>query len=540
MLSNCLLVHNGNSSLKNRIDKKIEFVFENKKNSDLDKYITESIIPKIHTESFEVLIIKDILSSNPIDYYGIVLLMHIRLSLSIEQKKFIPIIIESNIPADLMNRINVLSNVLFTTNTYLSSADSIEQVLTKIRTSETKLCEENFKELFLDKVSIRIPKDYLSKHSISNEWSIYKWASLLKIQDGSISKIMVNIQSILYFKYLRNRFELYETLPQEDIVFSTNGNAKVLYIDDECHKGWDVIFNKLFNALDYCAIGEDFKDKDSNQIIDIAMAKVDSFKPEVIILDLRLCDSDFDEKMPKELTGSIILKKIKEYNRGIQCIMFTATSRSIYLNYLNQLGIVGYIKKESPEDNLISTTDNITNLNTLTNTAIKNKYLIEVYSLIAQMNSKLNTTLTELNHEEIQILKVNIDFIFSVLNSDANNKLNYAMLTIFKCLEAIKDALTDITTSKVYIKNNGVRNATHSTLNHGQNGYKATRNRLHIILKDKFGFTTTSDEYKEVDYIVNTRNQYIHPNAPDEYTNTIEGGILIWVKILKVFVDGIN
>lgn len=540
MFSNCLLIHNDNSSLKNRINKKIEFIFENKKNSDLDKYITDSIIPKIHSESFDVLIIKDILSLNPIDYYGIVLLMHIRLSLNIENKKFIPIIIESNIPADLINRINVLANILFTTSTYLSSADNIEQVLSKISKSEITLCKENFKELFLDKVSIRIPKDYLSKHSISNEWSIFKWASLLKLQDTSILQIMVNIQSSLYFKYLRNKFELYENLSQNDVEFTTNGSAKVLYIDDECHKGWNLIFNKLFYDLDYYAIGEDFKDKDSNQIIDIAMTKVDTFKPEVVILDLRLSDSDFDDQPPEKLTGSIILKKIKEYNPGIQCIMFTATSRSIYLNYLNQLGIVGYIKKESPEDNLISTSDNIANLNTLINKAIKNKYLIEVYNLITLMNSKLNTPLSDLNQEEIKILKVNIDFIFSVLNSNAKDKLNYAMLTIFKCLEAIKDALTDTTKTRVYIKNNGVRSATHSTLNHGQNGYTATRNRLHIILRDKFGLATTSNEYKEVDYIVDVRNPYIHPSTPNEYTNTIENGILIWIKLLKVFIDGIN
>ena len=105
------------------------------------------------------------------------------------------------------------------------------------------------------------------------------------------------------------------------------------------------------------------------------------------------------------------------------------------------------------------------------------------------MNYKLNTTLLDINQEDIEILKVNIDFIFSVLSSDANNKLNYAMISIFKCLETIKDALTEIRNKKVYLKDNGNRRTMHSTLNYGIDGYQGTRNRLHIILKDKFGCT---------------------------------------------------
>ncbi len=540
MLSNCLLIHNNNSIYKNIIDNKIEFTYENKESEDLDHYITNTIIPLINDESFDTIIIKDILSDYPIDYYSLILSMHIRMSTSLQNKRFLPIIIESDLPLNIHLKLHPFSSIFSTPSTYLlSNKDKLEDKLQEI-SENTKLEEINFKELFLDKISIKLPKDYLTSHSISNEWSIYKWSSITKISKELIQDVIQKTESMLYFKYLKNKFEIEKESQDNEIIFNITGNVKVLYIDDECHKGWDSIFKKLFENITYEAIGHDFKSKTQEEILLTTQTKIKSFKPDIVILDLRLTDSDFEDIHPEDLTGSKILLANKTFNQGIQHIMFTATSRSIYLNYLNTQGIVGYIKKESPSDKIISTIDNISNFNVLINKAIKNKYLIEVYNLKTEMNYKLNTTLLDINQEDIEILKVNIDFIFSVLSSDANNKLNYAMISIFKCLETIKDALTEIRNKKVYLKDNGNRRTMHSTLNYGIDGYQGTRNRLHIILKDKFGFTETSDEYKEVDYIVDVRNPYIHPKTPAEYTNTIESGIIIWIKLLKVFIDKIQ
>lgn len=541
MHDDCLLIHNDNSMLKDNFSNQVYFNLENRENPNLDKYITNFILPKIKDKNLKCIIIREKLSLNGLDFYGLILLLHIRLSLDLNDDRFLPIVVESNLPIDLICRISSLFHVLFTESVYFYTSEEIKEKIEKLKNIPSKLSRDNFKELFINKISIEMPRDYLSKHSIANEWSIFKWAHILNINDVAINRIIDEMNSILYFKYLRNKFYQSDIEPNPDLLFKNNNKARILYIDDESKKGWNQIFNEMFAGMIYESIGDDFKEKDSRTIIDTSIEKIKNFKPDIVLLDLRLSDSDFEEKNIEELTGSIILKEIKDYNPGIQCIMFTATSRSIYLDYLNKKGILGFIKKESPEDSIISTEDNIKSLNNILKVGIKNKYLVEVYNLLKEMKNKLGTSLLDLNSDEIEILKINIDFLFSVLNSNANNRVNYAMLTIFKCFECLKDALTDVVSQKVYRKELGVRLSTHSILNIGMgNSYTATRNRLHIILIEKLGFPASSEEYKEIDYIVDVRNPYIHPKSPSEFTDTIESGILLWVKLLKKFIDGLN
>lgn len=535
MLSNCLLIHNNNSKLKNKISNKIEFTYNNEDGIDLDYYITNTILPKINKETFDIIIINANLSQNSIDCYGLILLMHIRMSISLQGKRFVPILVESYLPLDVFLKLHPFSNVFSTSGTYLFLGDNIEAKLSEIN-GHIKLTDANFKELFLEKVNIKLPKDYLSEHSISNEWSIFKWSSIIKIKDESIEKIIQNTESMLYFKYLKNKFELEKTVLDEDFSFEITDNAKVLYIDDECHKGWHNIFEHLFTNLEYESIGSDFKNKTPEEILKIAKEKIESFQPVIVILDLRLSDSDFEDICPENLTGAKILSEIKSYNPGIQCIMFTATSRSIYLNYLNKQGIVGYIKKEAPSDKIISTFDNINNLKELMEISIKNKYLVGIYSEINEMKVKLSGQLTEIDNLLKQELSIHVSFIFDILNSQKENKLNYALLTIVKCLEIIKDSLTHERGNDVYLNHQSIPSSTQCP----HTSKTSTKNKLFIILVDKLNYQTISSEALEVIRIVDTRNNYIHPNSPGSYINPTEQDIINWVKLLKVFINGIN
>lgn len=330
MHEDCLLIHNDNSLLLDDFSNKIHFNLKNKENPNLDKYITDSILPKIKGEDLKCIVIREKLSSNGLDFYGLILALHIRLSLDLENNRFLPIIIESSLPIDLICRLSPLAHVLFTESIYFYTPEKIKERIEEVKSTAVKLSIDNFTELFIDKISIEMPRDYLSKHSIANEWSIFKWAYILGIEDETINEIVENMDSILYFKYLKNKFYQCDVDVNTDLLFKSSNNAKILYIDDECKKGWDQIFNKMFTQMNYISIGSDFKEKDADSIINTSMDKIETFKPEIILLDLRLSDSDFEEKNIDELTGAIILKKIKEYNPGIQCIMFTATS-SIYI-----------------------------------------------------------------------------------------------------------------------------------------------------------------------------------------------------------------
>lgn len=50
MHEDCLLIHNDNSLLLDDFSNKIHFNLKNKENPNLDKYITDSILPKIKGE----------------------------------------------------------------------------------------------------------------------------------------------------------------------------------------------------------------------------------------------------------------------------------------------------------------------------------------------------------------------------------------------------------------------------------------------------------------------------------------------------------
>ena len=70
-----------------------------------------------------------------------------------------------------------------------------------------------------------------------------------------------------------------------------------------------------------------------------------------MILDLRLHKEDFNNKPIDEITGFKILEKIKNHNKGIQVIIFSATNKIWNLQALQNAGADGFIIKESPNNN---------------------------------------------------------------------------------------------------------------------------------------------------------------------------------------------
>ena len=199
-------------------------------------------------------------------------------------------------------------------------------------------CKEIVKTISIDR-----PASYQSSHSVTNEWSIYRWSKQLGIDNIAIDN---EIDELLYFNYLKTIFHETDIKNTNNFVFSTKG--KVLLIDDEVGKGWGKFFDCFCKELTFSSIGEDFKKATSQQkIIDIAAEKVEGFDPDVVILDLRLMDNDFEDAiLPEQLTGAMIFNKIKEINRGIQVIIFSASNKIWNYYHIDHDGI---ILKESPE-----------------------------------------------------------------------------------------------------------------------------------------------------------------------------------------------
>ncbi len=297
-------------------------------------------------------------------------------------------------------------------------------------TIDWDICKEKIKE-----INIRPPASYKTHHSITNEWSVYRWSKCLGIDDIPVSK---DIDDFLYFNYLKAIYPYPEIDKQQ---FDISGEGRVLLIDDECKKGWHVFFKTLFSSnskIQFDSIGADFKNQKPKQIIDSAIKKISDFKPTVIILDLRLDDTDFEVTDPKELIGAQILKCVKnDINKGIQVILFSASNK--VWNYL-PLASDGVMVKESPETD-ISNGATVTSLSdfseTITNCLKKGHWLTGVYEKMKRIESLINSSGVFGDNED-EVLS-NISVAFELLGKNdyelIPKYLAYSYLQLYIILE---------------------------------------------------------------------------------------------------------
>lgn len=433
-----LLIHRDNTPLKNKV--KILEKFDTETfdfgNSDLDTYISQKIIRKIAEKEFNILFIKDNLSDNYLELYGITLAYHIRLSAELGDKRFVPIVIISDVDGYILNKLTLMANILFTKNTFvarneISSYDYFEKVFEQIQPFS------DFKKEFLDLIRIDQPQDYLDHHGISNEWSIYRWAEFLNVNTHATKANKAKVENMLYFKYLKALHNKVETEDKKKIEKPTK-KGKVLLIDDEWSKGWgDILQSALhFEGLDFSVFEYNFEDKKQWQSNPQIKNKIEKSNPDVIILDLRLLESDHKNKDIENYTGIKILKAIHEINAGIQVIMLTATSKSTILEKLYEQKILGYIKKEHPEDFSIDTVENINKFVNLVDKGLEKKYLKEVFKVEQELLSLPLLNISDGNKKLLE-LKNTISKIFAILDSNIPKPFVFAMLNIFKCLEII-------------------------------------------------------------------------------------------------------
>lgn len=508
MFSDGLLIHYNNSSLKPYFNKLIPFILKDSNNPNIDKYINNDLIPKIFENNFKYLVIKDSLSINYLDFYGLILAYHIRLSLD-EKQKFIPIIIESDINLDLINRLTPLASILFTPNIFflkrnINQINVLNNIINNLEYS--KLNSDNFQKKFLNRIDIQAPKDYLTQHSISNEWGIYKWSKFLKLtEDVEISKINNNISSLLYFKYLKNKFEL-NFEEDKNLKFKINKKSKIVYIDDEWEKGWHQIFNCLFtkneNEINYKCVDIIYKDKNSEEVkksvLDYINNESTSELPDLVILDLRLCDDDFNKNTKiEDLTGSKLLIAIKNINPGIQCILFTASENSLIIDEISKNGIIGYVKKEHPSNKFLSTKDNIIKMNMLINKAIEKKDL--KYIWIKKNSIITNTPDFKLKDE----IKKMVESVYNILDSEIPNSSHYSVLAIYKCLEILKDYYIREESGKLIFNDDPENYEIDLIENNGSSGeYK--NEKYDISLYKELGYEVEK-KYKRIYYSTENR-----------------------------------
>ena len=437
-----LLIHHDNICTFELFDEIEKF----NANEDIDKYISEKII-ELKQKDFEIFFIKDNLSSNYLELLGLRVAYHIRLSLELGDKRFAPIVIVSDFSIEQLCKFDEMANILFTSNVYLCK--NTKEDIEKFQQLELhNLTLEEYNQDFLSKIKVNPPKDYLSHHSIANEWAIYRWAEFLKVETDVIKSNKAKIDNMLYFKYLKAK---YATAEQESAkIVKPTKKGKVLLIDDEWNKGWSDILNAALSndGLEFKTFEYEYKDKSEYNLL-IAQLQHKELKTliaqaDVIILDLRLLQSDHENEDIEDYAGIKILQRIHEINAGIQVIMLTATSKSTVLEKLYEKKILGYIKKEHPDDNSINTIENINKLVGLVDRGLERKFLKSIYLTSINILSILDNDIFE--KYEIPFEKyepywkkiiVETEAIFDILDSDRNNKFLYAIVSIAVSVESI-------------------------------------------------------------------------------------------------------
>ena len=432
-------------------DNSLEFITDD----DIDTYITSNIIKELSKKDYDTIFIKDNLSSNYLELYGLRVAYHIRLSAELKDKRFTPIVIISDFDEATLNRFSKEAKILFTEGVYLCK--NTKEDIEKFKSLELKSVSNYDK--FLTDIEVSPPKDTSGIHAIANKWSIYRWAGLLKIENSNaIDKNKEEIENQLYFKYLKalNQIQTNQTKK----ITKPSKKGKVLLIDDEWDKGWADILKTLLktDGLDFSVFDYDFKDKSNfNLIMQLKYKNLQNQieEADVVILDLRLIETDNENDNIDNYSGIKILEKIHEINAGIQVIMLTATSQSTILEKLYEKKILGYIKKEHPDDMSVSTVENINKFVRLIDNGLKRKYLKDIHKIKTKitdiLNIDFNLSNSEIdcrlfdsyNIEREKYIKFAIkihkeaQYVFEILDSNIENRFIYAMLSIVSAFEAI-------------------------------------------------------------------------------------------------------
>ena len=348
-------------------------------------------------------------------------------------------------------------------NYVLADASSLIKSTQLIR----KITKEEYR-LGLKSIHLNVPTNIGDNHSIANKWAISRWALALDDSDDAIEKNNDDIYSSLYFRYLSALYPPKEVtrLDKDDLLICKDEknvenipNLNILYVDDEADEGWyELLCNIIYDVnkiqeFDY--VGSQIKSMSEVEIINHVMNKVKSSNVNVVILDLRLHPSDFDNANIKDITGYKLLKEIKHYNRGIQVLMFSATNKIWNLQAMQKAEVDGFIMKEAPEVSYgeDTTTQSIYQLVNTLSECSRHTYKYVIWETIQEEKEYINKLRrkNKINLEYAKAVEVLLTMTEDALFSkDLQYAYATAFMNLFRIIEATANEWID---PNVEIKN---------------------------------------------------------------------------------------
>jgi CheY-like chemotaxis protein len=342
MKNNILVIEHASSSISVQLKcNKIEYSNQSK-DEDIHRWIlnNKSILSVV-----EKIIIPVRLGIEDAEFMGLYVGLHIRLTKELESVRLLPILFVTDDSKEeiLTNQINYNKEksalLLFTKGSYLLSAFSIDEYISRPLSSldETTLLEKVIPSLKIENTKDR-------GHQLANVWGAFRLAKF--------AGYTINLERpfSLYYKYM-DSFTNNELTPvANNNIGVFNESCKALLIDDNADSGWrellgHILKSKVVMPGKACSI-------DSICSFEDAINFNDYIKYDIVFLDLRLLkeeDKIYEINNIEDFTGTKVLRKIKNTNKGIQVIIFTASNKVWNIEKLLEIGANGYYIKESPE-----------------------------------------------------------------------------------------------------------------------------------------------------------------------------------------------
>lgn len=372
---NKLLIHSNNTFFNrpelfpNGIGKVNDFVFDVDFDKDVDLYIDEKLKDgdlKCKIEAADVVFIKVSLSQNYLEYLGLRLAYHIRLTKSLGVKANIPIFFIAEESFQFLGLTFHEPSILFSGGIYLIK-ETIEDYHKAIRwfnEGEIKALQDFDK--FVTSIQISPPSNYQSHHAIANEWALTRYFSMFEKDEtnewyNNFRKKVLDLDYLktLHFKYIEAKASRQRFNPKKHAYTPLIGgieNMKLGIIDDEINKGWLEFYKYVLNKSKAQSIPyNDFRKEESKEEL-LGRLKswlLESFKSsepiDLFIIDLRLHDDDFSEQDFDNLSGIQIIRFIKSKNPGVQIVVATASNKVWNFQKCLEYGVKYFSIKESPE-----------------------------------------------------------------------------------------------------------------------------------------------------------------------------------------------
>lgn len=377
--------------------------------------------------------------------------LHIRLSLEeLKEKSLLPILFVSSSSLDaVILETTIWSHLFATKGVYFSQFENVENIKAEIQVIEG-IAQGEYKARFLDIIKI-MPDETIGRHSLANIWGAYsmdKAANTNALIDNagfqkSRTKLYFKYVSAFNFNMLRLGPDKLKILGRISLGKANTINAigkKILLIDDEADRGWEIVLRKVFRSAEFYVINEKVKDFDS--LSSESKRLIDNNSFDLYLVDLRLNGIQEEKEIHTvDFSGMKVLQKIKSLNEGNQVIIFTASNKVWNQKTLLEAGADGYYMKESPEYNFSDefTLQNYEIFRKEVEQAFGLNYLRDVYAISEKCRSFIE------REREQRAFKYKrfydralsqLEIAFELLKQSYNPKyLNFAYLSYYQLIE---------------------------------------------------------------------------------------------------------